>query len=202
VYGVGHLGQSYTYGDGRESSVENLVEAVEKLLNVPVNDYFITNRGSLEYINDIVGGVTVTVPNDDLVEKHPEMTEGAEVEITDDLVEDYVRYRDTTIDFSNEGRIDRQSSYINAYIEKLQSMLPDQITDIWETLEDIDHFIQTSVTKNKYLQYANLLNAIEYGEGDFIKLPGEDVNGEDYDEFYVDEDALRELVVDLFYLPA
>lgn len=33
------------------------------------------------------------------------------------------------------------------------------------------------------------------------KVPGESKAGEFYDEYYVDETALQELLVDLFYLP-
>ena len=39
---------------------------------VPINRYVVTNQDSMPYINELAGGVTVTVPNDDLEEKYPE----------------------------------------------------------------------------------------------------------------------------------
>jgi hypothetical protein len=60
-------------------------------------------------------------------------------------------------------------------------------------------YLQTSVTKNKYIQYGKLLNSVDYDDQDYYKLPGEDRTSEVYDQFYVDEEAMRQLVVDLFY---
>ena len=201
-YYVSNLEFAYAYGDGAELSCEMLVEAVSKLLQIPVNEYLITNRESMKYINDIVGGVTVTVPNDDLAKEYPEMRKGNVVEITDKNVETYLRLRDTGVDFSNAGRIDRQRSYIAAYLEKIQKMLPDGANDIWKAFEKMSPYIYTSITKNKYIQYINLLNTVGYSDTDFIKLEGDYVTSDLYDQFYPDEDALRKLVVDLFYEPA
>lgn len=198
-YYVTNLEFAYAYGDGGVLSCEMLQEAVSKLLQVPINEYLITNRDSMKYINDIVDGVTVTVPNDDMIEIYPEMKKGAEVALDDINVVDYLRHRDITIDFSNEGRIDRQRSYIFSFITKLRTMLPDQVETIWKRLDDMSDYLQTSVTKNKYIQYANLLNTVGYDDRDYYKLEGEDRTSEVYDQFYVDEEALRQLVVDLFY---
>ncbi|MBR2257777.1 MAG: LCP family protein [Blautia sp.] len=200
-YYVSNLEFAYAYGDGAELSCEMLVEAVSKLLQIPVNEYLVTNRESMKYINDIVGGVQVTVPNDDLAEEYPEMHKGNVVEITDDNVETYLRHRDTAVDFSNAGRIDRQRSYIAAYLQKIQQLLPDGANDIWRAFERMAPYIQTSITKNKYIQYMNLLNTVGYSDTDFIKLEGEYKTSDLYDQFYVDEDALRRLVIDLFYEP-
>ena len=200
-YYVSNLEFAYAYGDGAELSCEMLVEAVSKLLQIPVNEYLVTNRESMKYINDIVGGVQVTVPNDDLAEEYPEMHKGNVVEITDDNVETYLRHRDTAVDFSNAGRIDRQRSYIAAYLQKIQQLLPDGANDIWRAFERMAPYIQTSITKNKYIQYMNLLNTVGYSDTDFIKLEGEYKTSDLYDQFYVDEDALRRLVIELFYEP-
>ena len=81
-------------------------------------------------------------------------------------------------------------------------MLPDRTQEIWKELEAGSSYLLTSITKNKYLQFASLLSKAEYGEGDFYKAPGEDRQGEYHDEFVVDQEALRTLVVDLFYEPA
>ncbi|MBR2765590.1 MAG: LCP family protein, partial [Blautia sp.] len=197
-----HLGYAYSYGDGLEFSCENLREAVETLLQIPVDEYFVSNRGSMAFINDLVGGVTVTVPDDDLSADYPEMTKGSRVAITEKNINAFLRSRDTDVDFSNEGRIERQRVYINAYVEKLRGMLPDRTQEIWKELEEKSRYLLTSITKNKYLQFAGLLSTVQYGEDDFYKAPGEDRQGEYHDEFVVDQEALRSLVVNLFYEPA
>ncbi|MFR3322550.1 MAG: LCP family protein [Lachnospiraceae bacterium] len=68
-------------------------------------------------------GITLTVPNNDLADQYPELKEGSTVTLDDTTIEPYLRYRDTTKDFSNEGRIERQQTYVTAYIEKLKAQL-------------------------------------------------------------------------------
>lgn len=198
-YYESQLAYAYAFGDGAELSSGNVVEAVSNLLGVPIDDFVVTNRDSIAGLNDLVGGVTVTVPNNDLVAQHPEMKAGATVDLTADNVSDFVRYRDTGHDFSNAGRLDRQKTFISAYVKKLQGLFPDKINEFWNSLSGIEHYMQTSITRNKYLKYANLLDKLEYEDTSFYQIPGEYRNGEFHDEFYVDVDAMKEMVIDLFY---
>ena len=63
-----HLGYAYSYGDGGEVSCENLCEAVSLLMGgIPVNRYVVTNQDSMPYINNLAGGITVTVPDLSLI---------------------------------------------------------------------------------------------------------------------------------------
>lgn len=197
---VSHLGLAYTYGDGGEVSCENLREAVSSLLKgIPINEYVVTNRSSMPYINDLVGGVTVTVPNNDLASEYPEFRAGAQAELNADNIETYLRKRDTGENFSNEGRIERQQSYVTAYVEKFKALIDADLNGTWNKVSDMDDYIQTSITKNKYLKLANLVSELSFGTEDFCVLEGEDQAGELHDEFYVDEDALYEKVIELFY---
>ena len=197
---VSHLGYAYSYGDGGEVSCEDLREAVSNLLGgIPVNEYAVTNRSSMTYINDLVGGITLTVPNNDLVAQYPELKEGSTVTLDDTTIEPYLRYRDTTKDFSNEGRIERQQTYVTAYIEKLKAQLQKDLNGTWEKTQDMSEFLQTSITRNKYITLANLLEQVSFSDADYYRPKGQDQLGELHDEFYVDEAALQQLIIDLFY---
>ncbi|MDO4322033.1 MAG: LCP family protein [Lachnospiraceae bacterium] len=195
-----HLGLAYTYGDGGKVSCENLREAVSKLLgDIPINEYVVTNRSSMPYINQLVGGVMVTVPNDDLAENYPEFQKGASVKLDDTNIEAYLRSRDTEEDFSNEGRMERQRSYMSAYVEQFKIVLEEDLSDTWNKVEKMNKYLQTSITKNKYINLANLLKRINFDENSFSLIEGQDAQGELHDEFYVDETALQEKIIELFY---
>lgn len=197
---VSHLGYAYSYGDGGEVSCEDLSEAVSNLLGgIPVNEYVVTNRSSLVYINGLVGGITLTVPNNDLAGQYPGLKEGSTVTLDDTTVEPYLRYRDTTKDFSNEGRIERQQTYVTAYIEKLKEQLRTDLNGIWEKTQDMTEFLQTSITRNQYLTLANFLEQVSFSDTDYYRPEGQDQAGDLHDEFYVDEDALQQLILELFY---
>ncbi|MDO5541624.1 MAG: LCP family protein [Eubacteriales bacterium] len=180
---VTHLGYAYTYGDGGEVSCENLREAVSKLLGgIPINEYAVTNQSSMTYINDLVGGVTVKVPNDDLSDRYPELSAGAMVTLDDTNIRDYLHYRDTAKDLSNEGRIKRHQVYITAYVEQLKQQLQDDMDGTWKKLESMEDYLQTSITKNKYISLAKLLETVEFTADDYCRPEGQNVVGEDHDE--------------------
>ena len=196
---VSHLGYAYSYGDGGEVSCEDLKEAVEKLLGISIDEYAVTNQSSITSINDLVGGVTVTVPNDDLAAMYPELKKGAVVTLDDSNVKDFLQHRDTAADFSNEGRIERQQAYVTAYVDLLKSRLASEPDQLWQEIGQMNDYLQTSITKNKYLSLARLLEKVSFTDADYYRPTGKDSAGELHDEFYVDEDALQQLVIDLFY---
>lgn len=196
---VSHLGYAYSYGDGGEVSCEDLKEAVEKLVGISIDEYAVTNQSSITSINDLVGGVTVTVPNDDLAALYPELKKGAVVTLDASNVKDFLQHRDTAADFSNEGRIERQQAYVTAYVDLLKNRLASEPDQLWQEIGQMNDYLQTSITKNKYLSLARLLEKVSFTEADYYRPTGKDSAGELHDEFYVDEDALKQLVIDLFY---
>lgn len=63
----------------------------------------------------------------------------------------------------------------------------------------MEDYLQTSITKNKYIDLVNLMDQITYTDEDFYSLPGENRAGELHDEFYPDMGAIQDKVIELFY---
>ena len=166
---------------------------------VPVKRYVVTNQDSMPYINDLVGGVTVTVPNNDLEEEYPEFYEGAEVTLDATTIRPFLQYRDTSIDFSNEGRMERQRAFAVAYADKVKALDQSHLEELWDSLDSMKDYLQTSITKNQYINLIDFVRKTELTDDSFIDLEGQDQLGEDHDEFYPDEIALQELILELFY---
>lgn len=197
---VTHLGYAYANGDGGTASCENLKTAVSDLFNcLPINGYMVSNQTSIVMINDLVGGVTVTVPNDDLAAKYPELTTGNVVTLDESNVRAYVQQRDTAVDFSNEGRIERQKSFVLSFMDEFGAMVKEDASSVWDSLEACSDWMQTDITKNKYLSLADAFSNTNLTPDSYYILEGEDQLGELHDEFYYDEDALQELIIKLFY---
>ena len=69
-----HISLAYAYGDGSYKSGELAKEAVSTLFyGLNIQGYCAINLDALSILSDSVGGVTVTVPNDSLEEKYPEL---------------------------------------------------------------------------------------------------------------------------------
>lgn len=197
---VTHIGYAYANGDGGKASCENLKTAVSSLIGgLPISGYIVSNLNSIAMINDLVGGVTVTVPNDDLASKYPELTAGSIVTLDESNVRAYVQQRDTEVDFSNEGRIERQKSFVLPFMDEFGALLKEDTSGMWDKLETLNDWMQTDITKNRYLSLADAFNNTSLTPESYYVLEGEDQLGESHDEFYYDEDALQELIIKLFY---
>ena len=194
-----HLGYAYTYGDGGEVSCRNICEAVSELMyGIPVNEYIITGRGSLSTLGNLVGDVEVTVPNDDLEELG--YIKGSRRIINGDNIETFVRTRDTGLDLSNVGRMERQRTYIDGAIGQIQSLVADDPSGAWRKMKDVEGYMQTNITRSRYLDLVKVLRNTSYDQGSYYTPEGRQVVASDHDEFYPDEEALLKKVVEIFYI--
>ena len=85
--GVRHLTLAFAYGTSPAKSCENSANAVSQLLGgITINDYLAVTSSALSTLNDMVGGVTVTINEPGLEERDPALKEGAPLSR-------YIRYR-------------------------------------------------------------------------------------------------------------
>ena len=195
-----HIGYAYAYGNGGKVSCENLMESVSLLLGgITIGDYVVTSQASMPYINDLADGVRVTVPNDDLAGQYPEFCQGNQVTLTDENVTPYLQYRNTEDAFSNEGRMERQKTFVTAFFNQMKQMSTGTLDDKWDELGDMEDYLQTSITRNKYLDLVTLMKSLDFSDENYDSIPGKDQEGELHDEFIPDEEGLQEKILELFY---
>ncbi len=191
-----HLTLQYAYGDGREMSCKITRDAVSNLLyGVPIIGYTAINLDSIPLLVDAVGGVTLTVPDDSMEEVNPEYKKGAEITLTSETAENYIRYRETHAHHQALVRTERQKSFINAFADRileLQAQDPHTVTDIYETIKP--HMV-TNMSNDIFLDLAGARRV-----GEIRTIPGEGVATDLFDEYHVDDKALYELILDVFYI--
>lgn len=120
-------------------------------------------------------------------------TEGETVHLTGDLAERFVRYRDTSQFNSVAGRMKRQVEYITAMISALRQS---EHEDLYDT---ISPWLGSDVITDLTAEELNALSSYTYLTDEVQYLPGEMRQGEEYEEYYVDEEALQDLLIELFY---
>ena len=114
------IATQYAYGDGKQSSCLAMEKTVSELLyDLPIAGYVSLDIAGIHAINDAVGGVTITVP-EDYTYINSVFQKGAEITLTGDLAELYVRYRDINQEGSNNERMRRQTQYIPALISTIR----------------------------------------------------------------------------------
>lgn len=194
---IGQLALSHTYGTGGKDSCRNTVKAVSELLSgITIDSYIAVTMDAVAIANDAVGGVTLTVA-DGFEGVREELVPGETVTLTGDQALSYVRVRKGLDDSSNLSRMERQKQYISALKDAFENKAEQDPSVFLNTVLAVDKYMVSDCTAN---DLADMFNATSsYAFSGFKDLPGEAVVGEEFMEFYTDENALTELVIELFY---
>lgn len=192
-----HINLQYAQGDGKTESCELMKTAVSKLLGgIPVHGYCSVNMDGIPVMTEAAGNVQVVIPDNSLEEVNPEFTEGAEVTLTKDNVEQFVRYRNTGREQSALVRQDRQKIFIEAYMKKAQEQYAKDASFVTGLYESMKPYMVTNIGNDLFVK---LLSAAQEGESSVHTLPGKGAQGEYFDEYRVDEEALQEMIISVFY---
>jgi anionic cell wall polymer biosynthesis LytR-Cps2A-Psr (LCP) family protein len=185
------------YGDGAESSCERSKDAISKLFyNLPIHGYCAVNMGAISLINDAIGGVELTALEDVPQSK---IKEGETLTLMGKDAYCYVHNRDTKSFGSADRRLDRQKQYMTAYIAKAKSRIKDDITLPITLYNTIKKYTVTDISVDEISYLATQAAGYSFSVDNFYSLEGETVMGEKFEEFYIDETALYELILKVFY---
>lgn len=187
------------FGDGMEESCEYQKKAVENLLyGLPVHGYAAVNMNAIATINDAVGGVEVTVL-EDLTKKDKSLVKDTKVHLMGKSAFWYVQYRDTTAFGSADMRLARQKQYLNGFIDAAKKAAKENISVILDLYQAVMPQMVTDISLDEVAYLAPLLADYRFGENSFYTMTGETVEGEQFEEFYADETALYEMILEVFY---
>ena len=194
------LALAHTYGNGLERSCEVTVDAVSRLLyNVEIDNYFALTMDAIPILNELVGGVTVTV-EDDFTGVDETLARGKTVRLDAGNVESFVRARSSMReDATNLNRMKRQREYLSGLFEALRASLREDEDFVPHAFTALSDSLVSDCTLTELSLYAERFSVYELSE--IVTPEGEAVKGEKYMEFYVDEKALQELVLRIFYRP-
>ena len=189
---------SHTYGSGLEDSCRNTRRAVSGVLfGIPIDSYVSMTMDAVAEINDMVGGVTLTVM-DDLSVFDSAMTKGAELTLTGEQALIYVRYRSGLEDSSNAARMARQRQYIGALLSQCGKYLQENEGFDLNTQKDLLDLLVSDLSTAKMEDLFDLLR--DYEAGEVVAMEGELVERE-HMEFYPDEGSLKEILIELMCEP-
>lgn len=192
-----HLNIQYAFGDGKEKSCELMKTAVSDMLDgLPIQGYCSMNMDGISVITDFVGGIQLTIPDDSLADVNPEYKKGAVVDITGETAEQFVRYRDIDKTQSALVRQERQKTFLQALVQKAQEKAGEDVGFVTGLYDSVKSYTVTNMGNDIF---AKLLAASQNGITDTETVPGEGTHGENFDEYHIDEDALSDLIISMFY---
>lgn len=189
---------AHAFADGSELSCELTVEAVSKLLNdTPIDYYMRLSLDGIPTLNDALGGVEVTL-EDDFSMLDPEMTAGKTLILHGMQAEYYTRHRKEIGDGSNAARLKRQRNYLNAAIPLLRQRISEDPGFIRSLYAELEPYLTTSIGRGAFYNIAD--KASRYNADTIVEIEGETrIGWRDFMEFYPDEDALRQVLIDILY---
>ncbi len=190
---------SYAYGDGRETSCENTVTSVSRLLyGIPVHGYVAIDMDAIGDINDLVGGVVLD-PGEDRKYFDFSRRDGNLVHLTANEAEVFVRFRDTDALESNNDRIRRQKTYLLAFANTVLNKTREDITTPVKLFQEISDDIVTSLSVSDISYLASQAINCEISMDNLTVIQGEIKSDGNYAAFYPDETALYELILETYY---
>ncbi len=197
-YHQGQLALAYTYGSGKKDSCKNTVEAVSNLLyGVEIDHYIAVTMDSVPIANDWVGGVTVEVM-DDFSDVDETLVKGEKTLLMGQQALNYVRTRKGLEDSTNLHRMERQRQYAAKWLELATPLFqnPGAVVDLVVQLSDYHY---SDCTAGGLADFANAYAANPFDS--VYTLKGENVQGDVFMEYHLDEEAVRKMVLDLFFEP-
>lgn len=193
---VGQLAYAHKYGTGLEDSCENTKQVVSDFLyGIKIDYYLSMNMDAISILNDAVGGVTVNVV-DDFSSFDPTITKG-EVTLHGDQAITFVRSRKGLGDQLNVSRMERQRTFMDGFLKALRAKTESSESFALQAYADVSPYIVTDISSNVFSSM--LQRYSDYSLAELVIPEGENIKGEKYMEFYVDEEKLDALILRLFY---
>ena len=190
---------AYAYGDGRQSSCENAVLSVSRLLyGLPISSYLALDMKGIQAANETVGGVTVNSLIDTKMPDGTELHEGDLIELHGKNLDHYIRTRGRDLE-ANARRMERQKQYVTAFsklavakskqslsfpVDLFSTLAPYMVTNL--DVSDVTFLSSTFLSHNADYHFRDL-------HGSFDKLNGSTV-------CYLDEMDLFEAILQVFYI--
>ena len=188
----GQIALQYAYGDGEEESCRLTAGKVSELLyGVNVDSYLSLTMEGMVKAADAIGGVTMTVP-EDYTWIDPAFSKGATLTMDGEMVEKYVRSRDTEVLDSNVQRMERQSQFMGALIEKLQNVK--ETSNYLSLYQQMEPYMVTNMTADE------MKSLSEYDiDTNTLDVPGEVILKDGHAQFIIANEALRKIILKTFY---
>lgn len=190
------------FGNGVEESCEYQVNAVQHLFyEMPVHGYAAINMSAIGPLTDMVGGVDVVALEDIKSGNSTVIKEGEEVHLEGDLAFAYIHNRDTKEFGSADHRLERQKQFITTYLQKVKQKTKEDIGFPISVYQSIAPQTVTSLTVDEMTYLVSIAKDYSFNENYLYTLKGETKQGDVFEEFYVDETDLFELILKVFYEP-
>lgn len=180
----------YSFSDTSKRGCLLMKDKVANLLyGIKIDNYCsLTVNGMVDIVEEM-GGITLTF-DEDFSYLSDEYVIGNTVTLDGKEVEKFIRYRDIEVLDSNNTRMDRQAWFMKELFDQMSGRGTANLIELYDAA---GNHLCTDMSADEIKSMANVTL------GTITKAPGEVKQGNAHAEFYVDDEALRKIVIDLLY---
>lgn len=184
---------AYSYGKDDANSSQNCVKALSRFLyNIPINGYYTIHQDSISDIVNSVGGVKVTITENEKDSLFSEQI-GQTITLRGN---DALSYLQTRGD-SNGPRVERHTKFIKSFINSAKTAIKKDLSLPFKIANKLSRKAVTDIDISSAVYLAT--EAIDW-KIDFISVNGEYSIKDNLEILTVDDKDLKELVLGNFYI--
>lgn len=203
----------YAFAGGGQPGLDRVEESVETLLyGLPIHGAFAVGYDAVGIVNDMADGVDVEVL-ETFETSRQKFVKGETLHLDGDLALSYVRGRNFGQVGSPTLRLQRQKQYLTALIGQVRKKVKENPMLVKDMYNAVSSYMNTDVTLEEVVYLAAESVDYGFGDGSFYLLQGEDkvvdipeeelsrkTEGEPfYDDYYLDEENIKEVMLEVFY---
>ncbi|MGN0393745.1 MAG: LCP family protein, partial [Coprococcus sp.] len=162
-----------------------------------IDGYASLNMGAIGIVNNLAGGVTVTI-EDDFSEIDPTLIKGETITLNDEQAKNFVHSRWYVDDGTNESRMRRQSAYMADLKVKLKQKCSEDNEYPFTIYDALEDYMVTNISSQKFSKIA-LLMLNDKDEGELTIEGTSQKNDLDFMEMTADEESVEAAILELFY---
>jgi len=188
---------SHAYGDGAEKSGELTASTVSELLyGLKVNAWMSLNMSAIQTLNDSIGGVTI-VATEENVEFLPRGTSvGESVVLKGNYARKFIVHR---YEGNDSTRRTRQKEYLSSFISTAKKAIKNNPSLILDIYNDVEKWTCTTLSVDELVWLGTEIIEMDINT-DFTSLKGVEQEQNNRVEYIIDEKALCETMLEIFYL--
>lgn len=191
---------AHNYGANSHENARYTIKSVRNLMDdIEIDGYYMMNYSGVAILNDTLGGVTVTIP-DDLTSVNPLWEKGITITLKGTEAETFVRTRQSIGAGTNRERMQRQNEFMKKAIAQLRYHLSQNSAFGNQFLAALKQNAVTNLSDQQLLE--EMQSALNYEIQPVTYLEGEYVIGSDgYMEFHASENSARQWILNNLYKP-
>ena len=186
------VNMQYSFGNSKKRSCYLTKRLLSEILFDLRIDYTLSlDAAGISSVAEQLGGLTLTL-EEDYTDIDPSYQKGATITLDGKTAERFVRSRDTDVSGSGMARMNRHFELLKSLFSQYENKDSEkQLKDILNTAESYIESDLSADTITKLASYRLKDTA--------VILPGKLVSGEFHDEYYMDEEETKKVILELFY---